>query len=126
MNHAGTPTVRLKAPSYKGCTAVPPVPPFFILFFTKNIFSEKYYIESDFLAQAPRTALRDPLPARFDRSLEHIVLQIDDFVVANPIPSNGVVDGIGVQSEFSGDVCPSHFVLVQGQDLQSHGIGEGC
>jgi len=82
------------------------------LFFLKIYFSEKYYIESDFLAQAPRTALRDPLPARFARSLEHIVLEVYDFVIANPIPSNGVVDGIGVDTEFSGDVCPAHFVLV--------------
>tara|TARA_R110002126_G_scaffold201292_1_gene348970 strand:- start:229 stop:591 length:363 start_codon:yes stop_codon:yes gene_type:complete len=120
VNHGGTPTVRLQAPSYKACTAVPPVPAFLKLFFQKIFFWEKYYIEARFLHQAPRTALRALFPVF---SLEHILLQVDDLVVANPIPSNGVVDGIGVQPEFSGDVCPSHFVLVQGQDLQSHGIG---
>ena len=95
VNHGGTLPVRLQAPSYKGCTAVPPVPPFLKLFFQKIFFWEKYYIEARFLHQAPRTALRALFPVP---SLEHILLQVDDFVIANPIPSNGVVDGIGVQS----------------------------
>jgi hypothetical protein len=58
VNHGGTPPVRLQAPFLKGCTAVPPVPPFLKLFFPKIYFAEKYYIEAGFLHPAPRTALR--------------------------------------------------------------------
>jgi hypothetical protein len=53
LNHGGTLPVRLQAPSYKGCTAVPPVPAFLKFFFQKIFFLGKYYIEARFLHQAP-------------------------------------------------------------------------
>jgi hypothetical protein len=53
VNQGGTTPVRLQAPSYKGCTAVPPVPAFLKLFFQKIFFWEKYYIEARFLHPAP-------------------------------------------------------------------------
>jgi hypothetical protein len=58
LNHGGTPTVRLQAPSYKACTDVPAVPPFLKLFFQKIYFAEKYYMRTRFLHPAPRNALR--------------------------------------------------------------------
>jgi len=53
VNHGGTLPVRLQAPSYKACTAVPPVPAFLKFFFQKIFFLGKYYIEARFLHQAP-------------------------------------------------------------------------
>ena len=58
----GTPPVRRKAPSYKGCTAVPPVPPFLKLFFQKIFFWEKYYIEARFFAPRAANRVTRPIP----------------------------------------------------------------
>ena len=62
VNHGGTLPVRLQAPSYKACTAVPPVPPFLKSFFQKIYFAEKYYIEARFFE--PSTA--NPVPCRLE------------------------------------------------------------
>ena len=62
FNHAGTPPVRLQAPSYKGCTRVPPVPPFLKLFFQKIYFAEKYYIEARFFDPSTANRVLCPIP----------------------------------------------------------------
>jgi hypothetical protein len=62
VNHGGTPPVRRKAPSYKGCTAVPPVPAFLKLFFQKIYFAEKYYIEARFFDPSAANRVTRPIP----------------------------------------------------------------
>ena len=59
---SGTPTVRRKAFCDKGCTTVPAVPAFFILFFYKKLFGQKVLYRSANLA--PRAANRDISPKK--------------------------------------------------------------